>query len=266
MGLALVLIKYINIALVPRSVAFMVLLQLGISDFLIASDLESRIANDSDTQKVINKLKQARPEFSYRLLGPSDIPGYLRIAIESGPILYVAVDGSHFFDGDVYQVTSAGFVDAENIRLKSEREEAFSKIDREDLIVFSPATETSAIINVFTDIDCGYCRKLHLEVDELNSYGIEVRYLAYPRAGLQSKSYEKIATAWCAEDPQDALTRLKRGEELPASICSGNPVANHFAMGRELGVDGTPAVVLMDGTMLPGYRTAEDFAIRLGLK
>ena len=96
MDLALVLIKYINIAMVLRSVAFMLFLQLGISDFLIASDLKSRLTNDSDAQTAIKKLKQARPEFSYKLLGPSDIPGYLRIAIENGPILYVAVDGSHF--------------------------------------------------------------------------------------------------------------------------------------------------------------------------
>ncbi len=264
MEVVLVLMKNSSAASLLKTASLILFLQLSFTDSGIANEGEA----EKNTEKLsaIAKLKTARPEFSYTLLGPADIPGYLRVSIENGPILYVSVDGSHFFDGDVYQVTNSGFVDAENIRLKSEREKAFSRIEKEDLIVFAPVNQTTAIINVFTDIDCGYCRKLHLEVAELNSYGIEVRYLAYPRAGLQSNSFKKIATAWCAEDQKDALTRLKRGEEMPVAVCSENPVANHFAMGRELGVDGTPAVVLMDGTMLPGYRTAKDFADRLGLK
>ena len=266
MEVVLVFMKNSNAASFRRTACLIFFLHLSLAESLIAADEAGLVQNDTDTPSVIVKLKKARPEFNYKLLGPSDIPGYLRVSIQSGPILYVAVDGSHFFDGDVYQVTNSGFVDAEDIRLKSEREKAFSQIDKEDLIVFAPVNESKAIINVFTDIDCGYCRKLHLEVDELNSYGIEVRYLAYPRAGLQSNSFEKIATAWCAEDRKDALTRLKRGEEVPLVVCPENPVAYHFAIGRELGVDGTPAVVLMDGTMLPGYRTAKDFAEWLGLK
>ena len=264
MEVVLVLMKNSSSALLLRAASLILFLQLCSTDYAIANEDEAQ--KNTETHSAIAKLKKSRPDFSYKLLGPADIPGYLRVSIENGHVLYVSVDGSHFFDGDVYQVTNSGFVDAENIRLKSDRKRAFAKIDKEDLIVFAPVNQTTAIINVFTDIDCGYCRKLHLEVAELNSYGIEVRYLAYPRAGLQSNSFKKIATAWCAEDQKDVLTRLKRGEEMPVAVCSENPVANHFAMGSELGVDGTPAVVLMDGTMLPGYRTAKDFADLLGLK
>jgi len=96
--------------------------------------------------------------------------------------------------------------------------------------------------------------------------GVEVRYLAYPRAGIDSDSFRKIATAWCAKSPQETLTDIKNGDNVPFNVCSGNPVAEHYRLGGELGVTGTPAIVLMDGTMIPGYQTAKAFAKMFGLK
>ena len=257
--------KVFNVLCGLKPASLKLLLLIAVLLCVTAASAFSGQADSPEVREIIKKLETARSDFDYKFLGASVIPGYLRVSVEGGPILHVSLDGSHFFDGAVYQVTSSGFIDVESIMLKTARQQAFSKLDTSNLIVFAPIGRTSAVINVFTDIDCGYCRKLHLEVDELNSYGIEVRYLAYPRAGLESDSYDKIATAWCAEDPQDVLTRLKRGETLPMQVCSKNPVAEHFNLGRELGVNGTPAVVLMDGTMIPGYRKAKDFAIELGL-
>ena len=96
--------------------------------------------------------------------------------------------------------------------------------------------------------------------------GVEVRYLAYPRAGIDSDSFRKIATAWCAKSPQETLTDIKNGDNVPFNVCSGNPVAEHYRLGGELGVTGTPAIVLMDGTMIPGYQTAKAFAKMLAIE
>ena len=119
-------------------------------------------------------------------------------------------------------------------------------------------------ITVFTDIDCGYCRKLHQEVPELNRLGIEVRYLAYPRAGLESESYDKIVSAWCADDQRLALTRAKTGKKIESRDCK-NPVAQHFALGGAVGVTGTPSIIFEDGRLLPGYLPAERLAQQLGI-
>ena len=100
----------------------------------------------------------------------------------------------------------------------------------------------------------------------MNQMGIEVRYMAYPRAGVGSESYRKIASAWCAQDRQVALTQLKNREEIPDNVCPGNPVADQFMLGQEAGVRGTPALVLENGTMVPGYVSAADLAGRMGLK
>ena len=118
------------------------------------------------------------------------------------------------------------------------------------MLVFTPgAGKVKATVTVFTDIDCGYCRKLHQEVPELNRLGIAVRYLAYPRAGIDSDSYNKIVSAWCSNDPLGALTKAKRGEAIPTRKCD-NPVARQYALGSEVGVTGTPTVQLFYGKEL----------------
>jgi len=211
------------------------------------------------------KLSAVRPDLGFKVLGESPISGIYEVQVDGGPLLFVTSDGSHFVDGNLYQITPTQFIDLKEARLIEMRRQIFSQLSTDEMIVFKPAGKTKAIMNVFTDIDCGYCRKLHEEVPMLNAMGVEVRYLAYPRAGLESESYLKIATAWCADDPNQSLTNFKNGRESSISICDDNPVADHFKLGGSIGVTGTPATVLMDGTLLPGYRTAADFAQLLGL-
>lgn len=214
---------------------------------------------------ITDKLRSARPDLSYRVIGKAPITGFYEVQVESGPVLYVSANGEHFFDGDLYQVNAGQFVNVRDMRLIDERQSLFASRSTSDMIIFRPTGQTKAVMNVFTDVDCGYCRKLHREVPELNAYGIEVRYLAYPRAGIPSESYNKMATAWCAKNQQDMLTRVKSGENIPTAVCDNNPVAAHFALGRDLGVSGTPSIILMDGTMIPGYQPAADLAKIFGL-
>jgi thiol:disulfide interchange protein DsbC len=140
-----------------------------------------------------------------------------------------------------------------------------ASIKKDDFITFSPKGETKASVVVFTDVDCGYCRKLHKEIPRLNEMGVEVKYLAYPRAGIGSNSYNKIASAWCAEDRQDAMNKLKAGEEIPMNVCESNPVAEQFNIGIQAGLNGTPAIVLDSGELIPGYMPADKLAQTIGI-
>ncbi|MGB2041875.1 MAG: thioredoxin fold domain-containing protein [Porticoccaceae bacterium] len=217
------------------------------------------------SERIVKQLKGARGDLDYQVVSPAPLDGFYEVQVQGGPLLYVSVDGKHFFDGNLYQVRPGQFVNIRDLRLNEMRQEIFAGRDTGDMIIFKPEGATKAIMNVFTDVDCGYCRKLHREVPELNAMGIEVRYLAYPRAGIPSESYNKIATAWCADNQQDVFTRTKNGEKIPSAVCTDNPVAEHFELGRQVGVTGTPAVILMDGTLIPGYQPAADFARVLGL-
>ena len=195
----------------------------------------------------------------------SPVPGLLEVTLTDGPTVYATPDGAFFVLGDLYSVGAAGYVNLAEQRRNGERREAIAAVDEQDMIVFPAEGDTRASVTVFTDVTCFYCQKLHNEVPELNRRGIEVRYLAYPRAGVGSEGFRLLATAWCARDRQRTLTRLKAGEDVEPLVCPGNPVADEYALGQELGVRGTPAIIMPDGQMVPGYRPVDDLVAALGL-
>ena len=191
--------------------------------------------------------------------------GLLEVTLTSGLVLYATETGEHFVVGDLYAIRNNGLVNLAEQKREVERKSLVDDIAIDEMIVFSPEGETRDYITVFTDVTCFYCQKLHREVDDLNSRGIEVRYLAYPRGGLDSEGAKQLATAWCADNKQETLTKFKAGESVPIDDCGTSPVASQYQLGVELGVRGTPAIVTSGGQMIPGYRPAADIAQELGL-
>jgi thiol:disulfide interchange protein DsbC len=216
-------------------------------------------------KEILGNLSAVRPDLNFEFVGEAPLPGFYQVQVRGGPLLYVSEDGGHFFDGNLYQITRSQFVDVRELALNDTRRDLFATRGTEDMIVFKAKGQVRAIINVFTDVDCGYCRKLHNEVPQLNAMGIEVRYLAFPRAGLESESYDKIATAWCSDSPNETLTAIKNGKRISTAVCKDNPVAEHYRLGGSMGVTGTPAIILMDGTLIPGYKPAAELAEFLGV-
>lgn len=174
---------------------------------------------------------------------------------------YVTADGRYFIVGDLYDVTNRRNLAEEN--RKSQRMAMLKEADAADAITFAPKRPQHTI-TVFTDVDCGYCRKLHDEIAQYNERGIAVRYLAYPRSGPGSDAWKKMEAVWCSKDHGAALTRAKRGEsiERPPS-CETKSIANHYSLGERLGVQGTPMLVLEDGSIIGGYVPAQQLAARL---
>jgi len=177
-------------------------------------------------------------------------------------IAYVTGDGRYLIQGDITDLASK-----ESITKPREREtkaEAIAKVGEENMVIFGDK-DLPHTITVFTDIDCGYCRKLHSEIDSYNEAGIRVRYLFFPRAGIGSESYDKAVSVWCSDDRKKALTAAKKGEEIEKRECD-NPVTKDKELGDELGVNGTPALVLEDGELVPGYIPAKRLAAYLDAK
>lgn len=189
----------------------------------------------------------------------------LEVGLSNGMTLYTTPSGDHFVVGDLYAVQATGLVNLAEQKRETERKAVIDAVALDDMVVFSPEGDTRDYITVFTDVTCFYCQKLHKEVDDLNRRGIEVRYLAYPRAGLDSDGAKKLATAWCADDQQETLTKLKAGVSLPMNACAEAPIAAQYQLGSQLGVRGTPAIITSAGEMIPGYRSAADLEQILGL-
>ena len=194
----------------------------------------------------------------------SPIAGLYQVEINNGEILYTSPSGDNFILGAMYQVEGDRFVNLSEQRKNTQRAETLKGLSTNDMVVFSPKGEVKATVYAFTDIDCGYCQKLHAEMEDYNELGIEIRYLAFPRAGVGSPTYNQMVSVWCADDRQQAMTKAKNGRTVAAKNCN-NPVADHYSMGQDFGVNGTPALVLEDGTLMPGYLPAKELAKRMAL-
>lgn len=215
-------------------------------------------------EQIRARLAAARPDIPILEIQPTKMPGIYAVSLPAGQVLHFSADGEFFFTGDLYQVAEQLVNVSEQGRALG-RKAMLDEMDESQMVVFSPAKErVKATLTVFTDIDCVFCRKLHNEVPELNRLGIAVRYLAYPRSGTDSPGYQKLVSTWCADNPQIAMTRAKAGEDIPETQCI-NPVAAQFELGGRLGVNSTPSVLYEDGTLVPGYKTAADFAKELGI-
>jgi thiol:disulfide interchange protein DsbC len=191
-------------------------------------------------------------------ISETPIEGLLQVQINSD-IVYVTADGHYLVQGQIMDIeTRTNITDQakSGIRLG-----LLSDLDEDEQISFSPA-EPEYDLLVFTDLDCGYCRKLHNQIAEYNKEGIAIHYMAFPRAGPGSASFDKFISVWCADDNRLALTLAKNGNDPEPQICP-NPVADQYQLGREIGVTGTPALVTTDGTLIPGYMPPAQLRQRL---
>ncbi|WP_096087246.1 DsbC family protein [Agaribacterium haliotis] len=209
---------------------------------------------------VIAKLKQARPDLSFEDVRETEVPELYAVTYNGGNLIYTTASGDFLIVGDIYEVGENGVSKLGEKELNAKRAKIIAELQPETMISFVSEQKDAKDIYVFTDVDCGYCRKLHREVPQLNELGVNVHYLAYPRAGIGSGSYDKMLAAWCAKDQQQAMTELKNQRPITMLKCDSSAVADQFRLGGELGVSGTPAIVLSDGTLIPGYQPAPQLA------
>ncbi len=195
--------------------------------------------------EVASHIPGTRPE----QLRASPIPGIYELT-RGAEIAYVTSDGKYAITGDLYDLAAND--DLTEARRREARLRLMATVPESDMVIFAPR-DPKYTVTVFTDVDCGYCRKLHSEIAEYNRLGVRVRYLAYPRTGPNTSSWTKAEQVWCSANRNEALTRAKLGQELPAKPCPNNPVARSWALGRDFALDGTPAIVMADGELLPGY-------------
>ncbi len=221
---------------------------------------------ESQAAKIRKVLEVGEQGLKVDTITTSEIPGLYAVQFKRGPLVYATKSGEFFLVGDLFSTGPAGYVNLTEKRRDDDRKTQLAGLSPNDMIVFAAVGKPRATVTVFTDVTCFYCQKLHKEVPELNKRGVEVRYLAYPRAGVGSEGYRQLASAWCASDPQDALTRLKAKEKVPDNVCAGNPVAAQYALGQSMGVRGTPAIITDKGQMIPGYQSADELLMTLGLQ
>jgi thiol:disulfide interchange protein DsbC len=223
--------------------------------YLSSAAVVAADVSDADYEKILKVI----PELSRNAISPSPIPGLYQIMM-GGEISYVSADGRYLVQGDVYDLEEER--NLTEVQRETARQLAIDKIGENRMIVFSP-DEVEHSITVFTDIDCGYCRKLHRQIDGYNQLGIEVRYLFYPRSGPDTESWFKAESVWCADDRNSALTQAKSGAIIDSDDCISTPVEEHYQLGRTIGIRGTPAIIVQGGELIPGYVSPNELLTHL---
>lgn len=230
---------------------------------------EAAIANNVSTSNTQDVKSQLDPELlkakiktklglTVRKVETTPVPGIALLITNQG-LFYSSYNGDYFIQGKVYSLVSE-VTDLAEQSLASMRLEGLN-VFKDDMIEYK-AKDEKYVVTAFTDITCGYCRKMHKQMDDYNNRGITFRYLAYPRSGIKEQSgdfsqgFKELRSVWCSEDPAQAMTDAKNSRNVAYRVCD-KPIEGQFNFGRQIGVNGTPALVLSNGMMVPGYQPPE---------
>ncbi|SDX42316.1 thiol:disulfide interchange protein DsbC [Allochromatium warmingii] len=217
------------------------------------------VAGPEDTIRAA--LKDIAPELKITQIQPAPIKGLYEVMAGS-ELMYVTADGRHFISGHIVDLKTRE--DLTEPRMAEARKQLIDAVGEEAMVIFGKQ-QAKHTITVFTDIECGYCRKLHSQLAEYEQEGIRVRYLFYPRAGQGSPAFNEAVSVWCAGDAaarRSAMTQAKAGKQIASKTCD-NPIDEHMALAEELGLRGTPAIITDQGEMIPGYVEPKRLAARL---
>ncbi|MGP4713733.1 MULTISPECIES: thioredoxin fold domain-containing protein [unclassified Psychrobacter] len=224
-----------------------------------AQESQTPIATDSDAsvvQALQSNLQTSGIEGTIISAIPTDMDDIYWVTAEGLPAFFTDKAGKHIIQGQIVAVGGAEPIDISGALIANSAKQALAAVDKKDMVIFPATGETKSVVYAFTDADCGYCRKLHEEMADINARGIEVRYLAWPRS---QESVPKMESVWCSQDRKAAMNQAKMGANVQAPSCT-NPVADQMALGARLGVRGTPAIFTESGQQVGGYLPADQLA------
>jgi thiol:disulfide interchange protein DsbC len=233
------------------------------SAFAASALLSAALLTSATAQPSKEEIAATLNNVSAEDITDSPLPGVYQVQVGSR-VAYVSQDGRYLLQGDLYDLeTSRNLTE---VTRASSRIDMLAGVPADQMMVFSPADgEPKHTITIFTDIDCGYCRQFHREIEQVNNLGIEVHYLFYPRTGPNTDSWAKAEKVWCSGPDlrNAALTRAKLGGQVPDATCDTNPVGSHWDLGHEIGVTGTPSVIAANGEIIGGYMAPDMLLQRL---
>ncbi len=212
-----------------------------------------------DLQQIRDKVAGMFDSIEPEHVHASPVDGWYTIQ-KGSVVAYITEDGRYLLQGDLIDLDTQ--VNLSEASRSQSRRDLMASVTADSAITFSP-TETKYSVSVFTDVECTYCRRLHSQIDDYLAHGIEVRYLLYPRNGPASRSWNTSEEVWCAADRPEALTLANLDRKFETSSCDASIVQDHYVMGQAVGLHGTPAIVLDDGTLIGGYLMPDALRLRL---
>jgi thiol:disulfide interchange protein DsbC len=225
---------------------------------IAASQLVAADGNANGENAIEERVRALVPEIETLAIAETPVPGVMEVQLNN-EILYMSEDGRYLLQGRLIDLdTQRDLTDAAKTVLRRER---LSDLEEGEMVSFGPDDPEYELM-VFTDTDCGYCRRMHEQMEDYVDEGIRINYLAFPRAGVGSQTYDTMVSVWCADDRQSAMDTAKAGNQPPQAKCD-NPVESQYQLGKALGVTGTPTILTPSGNMIPGYVPPKQLRQRL---
>lgn len=215
-------------------------------------------------QTIIRHLTRALPGLRITVIQQIPDSPFYEVSSNNDQMIYATADGRHILVGELYSVSAKGVHNVTAAHMAAKRKALLAKVPASQMITFAPKGKPKAVVDVFTDLDCPYCRMMQSQIDQYTALGIQVNYLAFPRSGPDTPSFYKYVSVWCSKDPKKAFADAKMGKPIPRRNCP-NPVLRQYELGNEVGVNGTPTIVLPDGHVIGGYVPAHQLAKGLGI-
>jgi thiol:disulfide interchange protein DsbC len=217
---------------------------LGLSIALITTPL---LASNNDISNTMKKLGYEDKDFK---ISNSPVNGLKNVMTPDG-LFYVSDDGKYLTQGPIYN-----FEGNEPENIANNNNLNLIKSIEKDAIVYKAKNE-KYIISVFTDYTCHYCKLLHENINQYLDVGISVHYFAFPRAGADSEIGKNMQSIWSMADRKSAFEKAYKGESISPANSMIPYVTQQFNIGRQLGINGTPAIVLPNGQLVSGYVPAD---------
>lgn len=225
-----------------------------------------RASESPEMAELRERIAEQHPGFPVDSIRVTPVDGLYEV-VSGSDVMYMTPDARYLVRGALIDL-----VEKRNLTSRRQSDLVHGRVDRLDqdgMVVFEPEQGPAEhTITVFTDTTCPYCRRLHQDLmDMIESYPIRVRYLMFPRQGLQSAGADELRDVWCADDPRAAMTRAKSGESVARRDDGCEPpIREHFEAAREIGIDGTPYVLIEDGPAFSGYRPYHELLALMGIE
>ncbi len=214
-----------------------------------AAPLAAAADEPTELERVRAKATETFEGVAAKDVEASPIPGWYTVR-KGTVVAYLSADGKYLLEGELYDIDAK--VNLTEETRNAARVTMLDRVPDDQAIVFAPE-HVQHVVTVFTDVYCTFCRRFHSQIDDYLAEGIEVRYLLYPRDGPGSKAWKTAERVWCAPDQREALTLAKLDRDFESRQCDASIVEEHYSLGQQVGLRGTPAIVLEDGTLISGY-------------
>lgn len=207
---------------------------------------------------IIAGLKQGPAGLTVTQIETTPMAGVYQVSVNGNQVFYSSGNGEFIFTGKMFKVADGKVTDIVQVKQSLQNISQIKQVPKKNTIVYPAQGPKKHQLFVFTDVDCPYCAKLHKEVPKLNNMGVEVVYLAFPRAGLESPSFSKIVSVWCSKNPKQNIEKMYSGEYMDLIDCDDQAISSQYYLAKQLGIEGTPATFFEDGKMMYGYHSADD--------